>query len=196
MLFIAHRINRIEELATIPAEYGIEIDLRDSANKIIVTHDPFTDGVEFEEFIKHYHHSFIILNIKCEGIEFKIKEILVKYNITNYFFLDSSFPMIYKLVKSGDHNVALRFSEFEDINTILNMRGMVKWVWIDCFNTLPLDITNYKIFRDNGFNLCLVSPELQGRDNEIESYKHILNKSDINVDAICTKYYNVHRWLS
>ena len=29
MEFIAHRINKLEELETLPKEYGVEIDLRD-----------------------------------------------------------------------------------------------------------------------------------------------------------------------
>lgn len=30
--YIAHRINTIEELAKLPTEYGVELDLRDDLN--------------------------------------------------------------------------------------------------------------------------------------------------------------------
>ena len=133
-LFCCHRINTIKELKEIPKLYGIEVDLRDNLNgEIYISHDPFKSGENFDEFLKHYHHSFIILNIKSERIEYKVLELLKKYNIVNYFFLDSSFPMIYKLSTEGEKNSAIRFSEFESIDTILNMKGKVNWVWVDCF---------------------------------------------------------------
>ena len=44
--------------------------------------------------------------------------------------------MIYKLASQGEQNFAIRFSEFEDINTVLNMKNLVKWVWIDCFTKI------------------------------------------------------------
>ena len=86
-LFCCHRINTINELKTIPKKHGIEIDLRDNLNEeIYISHDPFKSGENFEEFLKHYAHSFIILNIKSERIEYKVLELLKKYNIVNYFF--------------------------------------------------------------------------------------------------------------
>ena len=63
--FCCHRINTIKELKEISIEYGIEIDLRDNVNgEIHLAHDPFILGELFEEYLKHYQHSFIILNIK------------------------------------------------------------------------------------------------------------------------------------
>ena len=98
MIFVAHRINTIEELKKIDKEYGIEIDIRDYGNKLILKHDPFINinenNEELEEFLKYYQHRFIILNIKSERIEYKVLELMRKYNITDYFFLDSPFPMI------------------------------------------------------------------------------------------------------
>ena len=44
MLYIAHRINTIKELLKVPKKYGVEIDLRDHGDKIILQHDPFKKG--------------------------------------------------------------------------------------------------------------------------------------------------------
>ena len=102
MRFCCHRVNTIEELQKIPHNYGIEIDLRDNINgTIYLAHDPFVSGVLFDDFLQYYNNSFIILNIKSERIEYKVLELLQKYNIKEYFFLDSSFPMIYKLSQEG-----------------------------------------------------------------------------------------------
>ena len=117
MIYCAHRINNIHQLKKIPIKYGIELDLRDNSNgDIHISHDPYVEGELFRYFLQHYHHAFIILNIKSERIELKILEILSEFKISNYFFLDSSFPMIHNLIQRGESNIAIRFSEYEGID--------------------------------------------------------------------------------
>lgn len=195
MQYIAHRVNTISELLNTPTEYGIEIDLRDYKEKIILQHDPFKNGQDFEEYLNHYKHGIIILNIKSEGIEFKVLELLKKYNLKNYFFLDSSFPMINLLSLKGEKNIALRFSEFEGIDTALMTYKRIKWIWVDCFTKLPITVQTYKLLKDYNYKLCLVSPELQNQDLKLELYKNYLKKEGIIFDAICTKLKNIPRWI-
>jgi len=192
--YIAHRINTIEELIQVPKQCGVELDIRDYAEKLILQHDPFLDGEDFETYLKHYDHGTMILNIKSERIEYKVLELLKKYNIKKYFFLDSSFPMIYSLSNAGENNLAIRLSEFEGMDTIFNMKTRVNWVWIDCFTKLPITIDNFSKLKELGMKLCLVSPELQGQEEKIYEYKEYLNENNINLDAICTKIYNVDKW--
>ena len=194
MEYIAHRVNTIKDLKKIPKEYGVELDLRDYSDRLILEHDPFKDGEDFEDYLKHYDHGTMILNIKSERIEYKVIELLHKYNIKKYFFLDSSFPMIYLLSKNGEKNIALRFSEFEGVDTILNMKEKVEWIWVDCFSKLPIDKENYQLLKENGFKFCLVSPELQGQNEKLSAYKKYLVNEGIVFDAICTKVYNVEKW--
>jgi hypothetical protein len=192
--FIAHRINTIDQLLNVPREYGVELDIRDFEQRLVLQHDPFKDGEDFEEYLKHYNHGTIILNVKSERIEDAVLDLLKAYEIRNYFFLDSSFPMIYSLTQRDEKNIALRFSEFEGVDTILAMSQRIKWVWVDCFTKLPITVENYKNLKENGFKLCLVSPELQGQDEKLEEYKQGLNDKGILFDAICTKAHNIPRW--
>lgn len=194
MEFIAHRINTVEELKQVPLEYGVELDLRDHGDRLILQHDPFKDGEDFEEYLKQYNHGTMILNIKSERIEHRVLELIQKYNIQKYFFLDSSFPMIRLLSKEGEKNMALRFSEFEGMDTIFTMVGKVDWVWVDCFTKLPITTEIFTTLKENGFKICLVSPELQGREKKIDEYKQYLHDNKILFDAICTKVYNITRW--
>ena len=194
MEYIAHRINTIEELKQLPKEVGVELDIRDRGDRLILQHDPFTDGEDFEEYLKFYKHGTMILNIKSERVEFRVLELLKNSKVKSYFFLDSSFPMIYLLSKSTEKNIALRFSEFEGLDTILNMGNKVEWVWVDCFSKLPLDIENFKILKNKGFKLCLVSPELQAQPEKIEEYRYYLSQNHIVLDAICTKFKNIKLW--
>ena len=194
MNFIAHRVNKSTELSDVPERYGVEIDLRDYGNRIVLEHDPFTDGEDFEEYLKQYRHGTMILNIKSERIEHRVLELIKKYGISDYFFLDSSFPMIHLLVNQGEHKIAVRFSEYEGLDTILAMKGKVQWVWVDCFKKLPITTENYRLLKDAGYKLCLVSPELQGRPDDILVYKEYLKQNCIDFDAICTKLHNISKW--
>lgn len=196
MIFIAHRINTIQELKKVPTNFGVEIDLRDKDDKIILQHDPFKNGEDFENWLQSYSHKLIILNIKSERIEFKVLELLKKYNVKKYFFLDSSFPMIYALSQQNEKNIAIRFSEFEGIDTILKVKDRISWVWVDCFTKLHLDQKIFTKLKSTGLKLCLVSPELQGRDADIENYSNFLQKEGFEFDAICTKQKNIARWES
>lgn len=194
MHFISHRVNTVEELKRLPYEYGVEIDLRDEGDDLILSHDPFSSGDRFEEYLKEYHHGTMILNIKSERIEHKIKTLLDQYQIENYFFLDSSFPMIYLLSSQGEKHIALRYSEFEGLDTIRAMAGKVDWVWVDCFTLLPINHEIFLELKALGYKICLVSPELQGRPEDIEVYKRQSYDEKIEWDAICTKFYNIERW--
>ena len=194
-LLIAHRINSSKELAQIPKDSGIEVDLRDSEKGLILSHDPFSDGELFENFIQNYEHKKIILNIKSERIEYKVLEILEKYQINDYFFLDSSFPMIIDLSKKGIKNIAARISEFESIGSINLISERVNWIWLDSFNSFYLSKKEVKEIKELNLKTCLVSPELQGREHEIESYSTKMKSLGLKVDAICTKFPNFSRWI-
>lgn len=195
MEFIAHRINTLEELKDLDTNYGVELDLRDNLNgKIYISHNPFEDGEDFEEYLKWYRHKTMILNIKSERIELKALELLKQYRIKEYFFLDSSFPMIKLLSDMGEYNIALRFSELEGLDTIRNMAGKAKWVWIDCFSYLPITPEIYRELKTLGYKLCMVSPELESQPEKLHIYRMQLKQNGIEMDAICTKKYNISIW--
>lgn len=189
MQIIRHRRNTIEELKATPEKYGIELDLRSFGNKIIIHHDPFVDAQDFEEWIKFYKHKTLILNVKEEGLETRLLEIMKKHNIEDFFFLDQSFPFLIKTAKQGEKRCAVRVSEFESVQTALALAGRIKWVWVDCFVQFPLTKSSYSALKAAGFKLCLVSPELQGRTDpkEIADMKELMQKEGMLIDAVCTK---------
>ena len=195
MEYIAHRINTVDELRKLPEKYGVELDLRDSLDgRIYIQHNPFEQGEDFEEYLKEFHHGTMILNVKSERIEFKILEMLANYDIKSYFFLDSSFPMIWLLSNQGERSVALRVSEVEGLDIARNMAGKIDWVWVDCFSRIPINKKEYDELKNWGYKLCFVSPELEGRDKDIENYAEQIKQRGMIFDAICTKCYNVQRW--
>tara|TARA_B100002003_G_C13753990_1_gene375170 strand:- start:234 stop:557 length:324 start_codon:yes stop_codon:yes gene_type:complete len=102
--------------------------------------------------------------------------------------------MIYLLSEQGEKNIALRFSEFEGLDTIMNMKDRVNWVWVDCFSTFPLKNEAYEIIKKNKLKICIVSPELLGRENEINSYIDIVKDRGFKIDAVCSKINNYISW--
>lgn len=185
MQFIAHRINTVAQLRQVPVEYGVELDLRDRGDRLILQHDPFGDGEDFERYLEHYRHGLMILNVKSERIEHRVLDAVRAAGVSNYFFLDCSFPMIRTLVRAGERRIAVRFSEYEPVESALALAGQVDWVWVDCFTRQPLDDRTYGLLKPH-FKLCAVSPELQGRDvATIADYRRQL--ADYPVDAVCTK---------
>ncbi len=192
MIYIQHRVNTLEHLRRVPKEFGVELDLRDFGERLILRHDPFGDGEDFEPYLKEYQHQGpMILNVKSERIELRILDLLASQPISDYFFLDSSFPMIQMLSKRGEKRIAVRFSEFEPVEGALALAGKVDWVWVDCFTKMPFDSHSYEMLKRH-FKLCMVSPELQGRAPEtIGAYA--LQLADFPPDAICTKHPEI--WM-
>ena len=98
--------------------------------------------------------------------------------------------MIYTLSKNGEKNIAIRFSEYESIESVLLMKDRVKWVWVDCFNHFPLNNEDGNRLKNAGFKLCIVSPELHGRSDHmyVREFRSKIELLGINGDAVCTKY--------
>jgi hypothetical protein len=190
MIFISHRRNTIEELNATPAEYGVEVDIRSYNGRLVAHHDPFSEGADFEEWLRDYQHKILILNVKEEGLEAGLIELMQQHHITDYFFLDQSFPFLIKWSKLGQRHSAVRVSEFESIETALTLAGKIDWAWVDCFNHFPLSSADASRLKNAGFKLCLVSPELHGRpfSAEIPLLANLLHVHSIQADAICTKH--------
>jgi hypothetical protein len=189
MHLIAHRRNLLDELKSTDPKYGVEVDIRSTPSELIIHHDPLCTGNSFEEWLSNYVHGTLILNVKEEGLELRILTLLEKYDVDDYFFLDQSFPFLVKWSSLGLHKAAVRVSEFEDINTALTLAGKVDWVWVDCFTRFALTGTDAACLIEAGFKLCLVSPELHGRDPEVEipEMARLLRERQISVHAVCTK---------
>jgi len=186
-----HRINTKEALLKVPVEFGVEVDIRTRGSQLIMHHDPFEKGEGFEDWLQVYKHGTLILNVKEEGLENCLIDLMVKYNIDNYFFLDQSFPFLIKTAKSNERRCAVRVSEFEHIKTAMTLSGKIDWVWIDCFTHFPLTNEDARRLQvDGGFKLCFVSPELQGRTslNGIKKYIEVIKSLGIKGDAVCTKH--------
>jgi len=198
MIIIKHRINTIRELSLIDLNYGVEIDLRSQNLEIIMSHDPYTsDSILFSEWIKSYRHSMLVLNIKEEGIEQQVFEIINKANIENFFCLDQSFPFIVKTLAGGENRTAFRVSDFESVNTLEKASQISQltpnWVWIDSFTGNWEHLADMQKIKSMGYKVCIASPELHQRNLELE-LEFISRLVDVSqIDAVCTKFPD--KWI-
>ena len=191
MLIVKHRINSIQTLKQIPEIHGIEIDVRDSHGKICLAHDPYDHGERLENFLKFYRHAFLIVNTKSDGLEMDVLRMLKRRSVQKFFFLDVAPPTLIRLVRQGISQIAVRFSEYEPIESCFALSGKVDWVWVDCFNFLPLNAKNYKRLKRH-FKICLVSPELQTHPvSWIRQFK--CSCAHFEIDAVCTDFPNL--WM-
>jgi len=189
MKIIAHRRNTIAELEQTPTAYGVEVDIRSCGDRLIIHHDPFAAGEDFVRWLASYRHGTLILNVKEEGLESRLIELMEQFGIVDFFFLDQSFPFLVKWAGRGECRCAVRVSEFESVETALSLAGKVDWVWVDCFSRFPLSAADAVRLREAGFRLCVVSPELQGRapEKEIPALQDLMGSLNITADAVCTK---------
>ena len=189
MKLISHRRNTLAELRATPSKYGVEVDIRSQGRELVIHHDPFVAGEPFEEWFQAYQHGTLILNVKEEGLEGRLIELMKSRGFDDYFFLDQSFPYLVKWSRAGEHHCAVRVSEFESVETAMTLAGKVDWVWVDCFTRFPLTCEDAQQLQQAGFKLCLVSPELQGRDaaTEIPALIELLRQRGIVAEAVCTK---------
>ena len=195
MIIIRHRCNKRNLLEQTSSDFGIEIDIRSHEQDLILHHDPFCKGELFENWLLHYRHKMLILNVKEEGLEKKIISLMKKHSIQDFFFLDQSFPFLIRTAFENERRIAIRVSEYESIETALKLSGKVEWVWLDCFTMFPISKEENNLLKEFGFKLCIVSPELQGRSSEpeIKNFRDYLIKHDFLFDAVCTKV--PHLWV-
>ena len=190
MRIYQHRINSIEQLRSVPTNLGVEIDVRSDGDSLVLSHDPFMPGlVLFDDWLANYRHNGIIVNIKEEGLEERILELLTSHSVEDYFFLDQSFPFLMRTIRRGELRSAVRVSDFESAETASNLNPSPDWVWLDSFTGNWHHLSEVKNLVSKGYKTCLVSPELHGRkiDQEYGSINDVMRTLGLKLDAVCTK---------
>jgi hypothetical protein len=194
MIIIRHRVNTISELISVPHDQGIEIDLRLFGGELVLQHDPFKNGEKFVDWLTFFKHKHIVLNVKEDGLESTVIDILKEMKINAYFFLDQSFPSLYRLSRNFPGVCSVRVSEFESVESALLLNP--GWIWLDS-HTGNWDYLGktFDALRKTTIKKCLVSPELQRANcsDEITSLKSRIRQLSISFDAVCTKLPNI--WM-
>ncbi len=147
--------------------FGIETDIRDHNGHLVISHNPPTGNcLSLEEFLGLYqlygNNSILALNVKADGLQILLQEILNQFKIENYFLFDMSIPdtLLYLKQKMP---IFTRLSEYE-VSPIFYEQTM--GIWIDCFTKNWFSKREITQYLEAGKKVCLVSPELHQRSHQ------------------------------
>lgn len=207
MLIIRHRVNTVLGLKEIPADCGVEIDIRGDRGRLVLNHDPLEAGKEYEDldaFLAVFaarELPFVILNIKETGVEKSAMELCAKHGIgpERFALLDVEYPYLYKATRKlvpPVHSIFVRYSEAEPIEAVLAQmkdgQPLVDWVWIDVPTKLPLDADT--VAKLKPFKTCVVCPHCWGRPEDIDAYCEQMKALGFVPDAVMTDQPNEGAW--
>lgn len=171
--------------------FGTETDIRDFNGELVISHDIADEKcISVEDFFKIYNKYDntlpLALNIKSDGLQVKLKELLTEYNITKYFVFDMSVPDGLQYLKQ-DIKAFTRESEYEEKPSFYSEST---GIWLDEFKNHWIDEKVLEKHIINKKEICIVSPDLHKRDydKEWQDYKNIENKLNINTIMLCTDY--------
>lgn len=167
--------------------FGTETDIRDYMGELVISHDiADKNSLAAEELFKIYSSYNkdlpLALNIKADGLQLKLKELLEKYKVNNYFVFDMSVPDGLVYLRHG-LNSYTRQSEYEQEPSFYDEAA---GIWLDEFHSHWIE--NYLIEKHlkKGKDVCIVSPDLHRRSFDLEwkQYKEIKDKKFI----LCTDF--------
>lgn len=169
--------------------FGIETDIRDSMNNLVVSHDPpNNDAIQFDNFMKlasNYSNSealTLALNIKSDGLASDLKRAIDKFPQLDYFVFDMSVPDMRSYLDLGIPTFT-RMSEVEKSPAWLDRSA---GVWLDAFEYEWYTMEDVEALLRLDKRVCIVSPELHGR-----SYTDLwawLKQIDNPQLILCTDY--------
>ena len=194
MIKVMHRINTVAGLEEVDQRHGVEADIRTYGGKLVLNHEPGQPGDSLDGYLSKFSHALAVLEIKEEGIEKQVISLCQKHGIEKYFLLSVSFPFQYLLSKQGIRKMAVRFSEFESIDTCISMRGKIDWAWVDTFTKNPLDRISFHRLKEAGLKLCVVAPDRWGRPDEDKGYNEYYRENGIAIDAVMTEQGRAPDW--
>lgn len=144
---------------------GVETDIRDCDGAIVISHDlprsanVLTLDVVLEAYVSVDFRPTIALNIKADGLQSSLFDLLRRYGVENYFVFDMSVPdtLGYQRLNMP---FAARISEYEPSNELATG---APYIWLDAFHGDWFDVSSIKQWIDKGKQVVVVSPELHRR---------------------------------
>lgn len=147
--------------------YGIETDVRDYHGNLVISHNIADETCPlFETVLKLYQKTccsgFLAINIKADGLQEKLKLLLEKYDVKNYFVFDMSIPelVVYRAKKI---NYFTRLSEYET-EPVLVEDAM--GIWMDEWENSWINREVIYKYLKQGKLVSIISPEIHKRNSK------------------------------
>lgn len=174
--------------------FGTETDIRDYKGELVISHDIADRNCisvkELFEIYNRYNTNLpLALNVKADGLQIKLKDLLEKYSIQNYFVFDMSVPDGFQYLKQNIKSFT-RESEYEKVPSFYDEAD---GIWLDEFQGHWINQEVIEKHIKNNKQICIVSPDLHKREyqNEWQHYKEIETGFGISNLMICTDHPEV-----
>lgn len=169
--------------------FGVETDFRDCMGQLVISHDvplDFDDSVaEFlDAYALHPVQSPIAINIKSDGLQNLIADLVNDGSFKNYFTFDMTVPDM-RGYFAKNLPVFSRYSDQESPAFFDQSAG----IWFDSFCSEVLEIEKIREYLDAGKKIAFVSSELHGRPHH-EFWNFILGCELDRLEGIslCTDF--------
>lgn len=150
--------------------FGIETDIRDYNGQLVIAHDvpqPGASFISFDAFLEMYKgnadpKAVLAINIKSDGLQPLLVDALQKNTPEDYFVFDMSMPDLL----FGYRKTSIPY--YASINEYLQSPPLFTecaGIWLDAFEDVWYHTDDIKAFLDKEKKVCIVSPELHGRDH-------------------------------
>lgn len=145
--------------------FGTELDLRDLAGSLVVSHDPPQEGAMLAAEMLGLHARLgpdltLALNIKADGLQALLRPLLDRFSVADAFVFDMSIPDTLHWLRA-DVPVFTRHSDVEETPVLYREAA---GVWLDGFRGDWWSADTVRRHLDAGKRVCIVSPDLHGRD--------------------------------
>lgn len=145
--------------------YGIETDVRDYLGKLVVSHNIADENSPlFEDVLRIYKESksnqYLAINIKADGLQGLLGELLAKYEVEKYFVFDMSIPELVAYRNKGI-NYFTRMSDYEREPVLLDD---AMGIWMDEWITTWISLEEIRCFSKQNKAVGVISPEIHGRN--------------------------------
>jgi hypothetical protein len=156
--------SKLAFLRALNAGFGLETDVRESLGELVVSHDPPRgDEISFELLLSLYCQiggsATLALNIKADGLQAPLAEMLSRFRINNYFVFDMSSPELVRY-HAAEIQYYTRISDLE--TEPVGLTGATG-LWVDGFGKDWEKFDDLTQFVRAGKKLAIVSPELHKR---------------------------------
>lgn len=170
--------------------FGTELDIRDLDGMLTVSHDPPRAGAlaahaVFEIMAGHDPGLTLAVNIKADGLQASLVDMLMQAGLLDVFVFDMSVPDTLHWLNTGIP-VFVRHSDIEPEPVLY---PEASGIWLDAFKSEWWGEETLVRHFNAGKRVCIVSPELHRRDHR-PLWERLLGMDVLSSEAlmICTDF--------
>lgn len=169
--------------------FGVETDLRDQDGRVVVSHDPARGDLLGLADLLALHadngpRTPLALNVKVDGLVPLLEDHASGLGSTEHFFFDMSVPDMLTYVTCG----LPVFTRRSEIETVAVLAEASAGVWLDAFYSDWVEPHDIAALLDAGLQVCLVSPELHGRERLAWWRRTVLPLAQEEALMLCTDH--------